>query len=233
MSDNFEKVKEEVFEFMSKGNYKAPSMLLINTFKSIKKADIPRFGDLLAEIARKFPEIFREIIYIAFQYYLRNYKEKDILFELEKYFLEKFCLMSGEIIIDSFYGSLRETYTHINKGRIFVTNARVIACGYGRVTGATVAYGPRTGKAIKKDFLHAVKGTELRKSMSRNLESMNIIPYGFSYPIHSAHKIKRGKSAITYWINVKIYITPGKMNDRARKEEILNNIENILIKNQL
>ena len=31
---------------------------------------------------------------------------------------------------------------------------------------------------------------------------------------------------------MKVYITPGKMKDRARKEEILSNIEKMLIQNQ-
>lgn len=232
MSENLDKVKEEVLDFMSKGNLKKPILLLSNTFKSIEKADIPKFGDLLAEIARKFPEMFIEKIYLGFQYQLRSYKKKDILYELEKYFIENFCLKKGEILVDSFYGSLRETYNYISKGRIFLTNIKIIACGYPILTSATSSIGPKTFSQIGKDMKHMSTGASIRRSMNKSIRGMNILPYGYHYPIFSAYKIKKGKSAISYRTNMKVYITPGKMKDRARKEEILSNIEKVLIQNQ-
>lgn len=233
MGENLDKIKKEVLDFMSKGDYMKPSKLLNATFRSIDKTDIPRFGDLLGELARKYPEMFIEQIYIAFQYQLRRYKEKEILYELDKYIIENYCLMEGEILVDSFYGSLRETYNHINNGRIFLTNFRVIASGFPLPTGTTSSIGPQTFSQIKKDMIHGATGAALRKSMNKNIKDLNIIPYGYYYPIHNAYRIKRGKSAVSYKVNMKVYITPGKMKEnRARKEEILSNIEKILIQNQ-
>jgi len=233
MGENLDKVKKEVLDFMSKGDYIKPSKLLNATFRSIDKTDIPRFGDLLGELARKYPEMFIEKIYIAFQYQLRNYKKKEILYELEKYIIENYCLMEGEILVDSFYGSLRETYNHINKGRIFLTNFRVIACGFPLLTDATSPIGPKKGSQIRKDMIHGATGAALRKSMNKHIKELNIISYGYYYPIHNANRIKRGKSAVSFKANMNIYITPGKMKEnRARKEEILSNIEKILIQNQ-
>lgn len=233
MGENLDKVKKEVLDFMSKGDYITPSKLLNATFRSIDKTDIPMFGDLLGELARKYPEMFIEKIYIAFQYQLRNYKKKEILYELEKYIIENYCLMEGEILVDSFYGSLRETYKHINKGRIFLTNFRVIACGFPLPTGTTSSIGPQKFSQIRKDAIHMAKGATLRKSMNKHTKELGVIPYGYYYPIRNADKIKRGKSAVSFKTNMNIYITPGKMkDDRARKEEILSNIEKNLIQNQ-
>ena len=140
--------------------------------------------------------------------------------------------MKSEILVDSFYGSLRETYNHINKGRIFLTNIKIIACGYPIPTGTTSSIGPKSFYQINKDMKHMSTGASIRKSMNKSIKGMNILPYGYHYPIYSAHKIKKGKSAIRYRTNMKVYISPGKMNDRARKEEILSNIEKMLIQNQ-
>jgi len=233
MGENLDKLQEEVLGLMSKGKYIAPVKLLIPTLKSIEKTDIPRFGDFLVDLARMYPDLFIEKIYIAFHFKARKLVSQEILYELDKYIIDNYCLLEGEIPVDLFLGSLRETYNHINNGRIFLTNFRIIACGYPLITGTTSSIGPKSFAQIGMDFAHAKKGETLRKSMNKSINKLDVITYGYYYPIHNARKIKKGKSHISYKVNMKVYITPSKsIKDRARKEEILSNIETLLIQNQ-
>lgn len=233
MGENLDKVKEEVLGLMSKGEYIAPVKILIPTLKSIEKTDIPRFGDLLVDLALTYPDLFIEKIYIALQFKARKSISQEIMYELDKYIVQNYCLMEGEILVDLFLGSLRETYNHINNGRIFLTNFRIIACGYPLITGTTSSFGPKSFTAIGRDFAHAKKGEALRKSMNKSIKELDVITYGNYYPIRNARKIKKGKSHVSYKVNMNVKITPSKLiKDRTRKEEILSNIEKLLIQNQ-
>lgn len=242
---NLDSVKEEVMDFMDKGKYIKPSKLLNTAFKSIEKTDIPSFGDLLVELARKYPELFIEKIYVGFQFLVYKKDPQDILYELDKYIIEKYCLLEGESITDFFHGELGDKYNKI-AGRIFFTNLRVIASGLVIPISKSGAGGKYSFSALRKDIIRHAISKAIRKALNKDVKDLEVLAYGLYYPIYNAYKIKREKSAVSYNVdveyerkgktkveNLKLRISPGKMKeDLTRKEEILSNIEKILVQNQ-
>jgi len=247
---NIENIKKQILDFLSIGDIKKALKLLVDLIRSIEIKDIPQFGEIFADYARKDPKRSANNLYTTFQLMLRKRSQplQEKLYELDKYLIEKYCLFEGETISDSFYGSLHETYLKVNKGQIFLTNQRIIACGHPTMT-SIVKGGPtsmKTKYGYAKDFNHQMKGIAIRESLYKPATESGIMTYGFAFPILNAYKIKRGKSTVQYTINVE-YETQGKFydaklnvkvsidkikGDKERKEEILNNLEKTLIKNQ-
>lgn len=248
MTINLANVKEEAMGFMDKGKYIKPTKLLYKTLRSIQETEIPRFGDLLVELARKYPDLFIEKIYVTLQFQTRKNFPQNILFTLDKYIIENYCLLQGESIKDSFYGILIDKYYYI-RGRIFLTNLRLIISGYAEPRSKSVA---STGLIstlwkVRKEFIRTAIGRAIRKSLNTEIEDFELTPYALYYPIHNAYKIKKGKSAVSYKVDIEyerkgkskvetlnVNVSPDKSlkKDPARKEEILSNIETLLIQNQ-
>ena len=247
MAINIENIKKQILDFVSRGDLKKALYLLNDVIRSIEKPDIPRFGEIIAELARKDYKKFGYGAHDSLQ--LLNRKKsrslQECFYELDKYLIENYCLLEGETISDSFYGSLNDTYYHIKNGQIFLTNQRVIACGF-PLTISVTGPGLKTTYGLEKHLSHVMKGAYIRESLNKPAIQSGIMTYGYYYPIRNAYKIKRGKSAVQYTINVEYEIKGktygaklnmklalGKMKgNQARKEEILNNLEKTLIKNQ-
>ncbi|MHA1375046.1 MAG: hypothetical protein ACTSR7_12205 [Promethearchaeota archaeon] len=245
MAINLASVEEEVRNFMKNGKYLKPAKLLNTIFRSIERAEIPSFGDLMANLAQEFPDLFIQKIYIAFQFQLRKNFPQEILYELDKYIIENYCLLEGETITDFFYGNLRDKYTLIS-GRIFLTNLRLIVIGYPTPVSKSSSPVTKSFSALRKELIHIAIGRAIKRALYKDLKDLELITYGSYYPIYNAYKIKRDKSAVRYNVdveyerkgkkqveNLKLKVSPGKMKEElARKEEILSNIENLLIQYQ-
>jgi len=250
---NIENIKKQILDFLSKKdmkNNKKALKLLVDLIRSIEIKDIPQFGEIFADFARKDPKRSANNLYTGFQMWLRKRSQptQEKLYELDRYLIEKYCLFEGETISDSFYGDLLETYLHVSKGQIFLTNQRIIACGLSYLTSIVKAgmTATPTKYGYAKENAHQMKGITIRESLFKPAFESGIMTYGFPFPIRNAYKIKRGKSKVQYTINVEyetqgkfydaelnVKVTPDKIKgDKVRKEEILNNLEKTLIKNQ-
>ena len=243
MTVNLDNFREEFMNYLDNGKLKLGLKLLNTAFRSIEQTDIPRFGDLLGEFARKYPELF-EKIYIAFQYQLRHNFPQETLYKLDKYFIEKYCLLENETITDSFIGALTDKYNFI-KGRIFLTNLRLIVSGYPKPIDKKFTPKP-SFSSLRREIIHIYIGVAIRKALKKDIKDLEIINYGHYYPIYNAYKINRAKKRVSYKVDVEyerkgktkvenmtITVSPGKMKeDLVRKEEILSNIEKILVLNQ-
>jgi len=253
---NIENIKKQILDFLDIKDLKQAKKaliglkLLVDLIRSIEIKDIPQFGEIFAEVARKHPKYTANNLNKSFQLMLRKRSQptQEKLYELDRYLIKKYCLFEGETISDSFYGDLRTTYLHVSKGQIFLTNQRIIACGRSYLT-SIVKEGPtamKTKYGYAKENAHQMKGITIRESLFKPAFESGIMTYGFPYPIRNAYKIKRGKSKVQYTINVEyetqgkfydaklnVKVTPDKIKgDKERKEEILNNLEKTLIKNQ-
>ena len=247
MSQTLLDIKNEIIDYVSQGKYFKPSKLLGKTFQNIDQAKINEFGDILVEIIKKDPDLFTTKIYEGLMFFSRN-SHQDKFYELDKYILDKYGLIEGENVIDFFYGRVIDNYSKIS-GRIFLTNLRLIASGdLTRLSkggsGSKSLVG--TVRLIKKGLISLAIGNAIRKALNKDIGEVGILPYGYHYPVYNAYKIKRTKSAIIYNTNIeyerkgkskteKLFISVGpskKLKDLSRKNEILDNIENLLTQNQ-
>ncbi|NVM19727.1 MAG: hypothetical protein HWN80_18645 [Candidatus Lokiarchaeota archaeon] len=251
---NIEKIKKQILDFLSKKdmkNAKKAVKLLIDLIRSIEIKDIPQFGEIFADFARNDPKYSANNMIIGLQLMLRKRSQpvQEKFYELDKYLIEKYCLFEGETILDSFYGSIQETYQHVKKGQIFLTNQRIIACGLQVLTSIVQAIPGvvmPTKYGYAKNFNHMMTGGAIRESLCKPALEAGIMSYGFVYPIHNAYHIKKKGSGVQYILGID-YEVQGKTygarldvqvsidkikGDKVRMEEIKKNLLEALNENQ-
>lgn len=239
-------IKNKIFELMDQGKYRKSAKILEDAFHRIDHTNLSEFGDLIVELVRKDPESFTEKIYVWFEFLFRK-SPQEKLYELDKYIIENYGLIKGENVLDSFYGSLADNYRQIS-GRVFLTNLRIIASGHtipkSKTSGSKSLIG--TASLIRKGLIHVAIGKAIRKTLNKDIDELELLPYAYYYPIYNAYKVKRGKSGVTYHLNIDyerkgktktekldiIVSIAKKIKDPSRKTEILNKFENLLTQNQ-
>ena len=187
-----------------------------------------QFGDFIAEFLRADAEFFMEKVNSIFAK-ASKLPFGDLL-ELDKYILEKYCLMPNEQILKVVNGVVYEKKL-MAMGRIFLTNFRLIVCGHQQTRSAQQTVG-RRGGLIEVAIRGAVtsKRKHIRKAINRALSAEttahNVLEWGYVYPVTNALKLKRAKNAVRYDIIIETEKKPIKLNlqvmpQRVRKEDKL------------
>ena len=181
------------------------------------------FFDVIGDIYRRAPVFFMLEIYPKIKSKFRKVYGNEGSRVMDKYILEKFGLDEGEQILFEFDGeilltALKQFKFEVNKGRIFVTNHRLIAhgnCLFTLIVGAGNERAFRSYISTDHTYLKPC--------------------YGYSFPIKNLYSLtplsdfqrQNKKRKLTYFsIGRKIEINPSKKeNTLDRLYEILNEFQ--------
>jgi len=215
--------------------------------------------DILGELTVKDSEYFMEQLYPFRSRDVRDinlgsitlslFKNSpyQVLIEMEEYILKNYCFLEGEDIKTVFYGTVGDKKT-VTLGRIYVTNYRLIVSGSQTVQSAQskTTLRPSIASVLVRSGITRYRKA-IRKAITeafrKDLTEWNIGEWGHYFPIYNAKNVKRGKSSISYAIdvetekkriNLKIKIFPRILKGQSKKEfqeqkmESLNQIEDLL-----
>ncbi|KKM79290.1 hypothetical protein LCGC14_1351400 [marine sediment metagenome] len=220
--------------------------------RCLKKSELPleETLDLLGELMRMDNVYFMEKIYPIL---VNQTKYSPILqnLDVDKYMLEKFCMIQGETFLAMGNAKISESKT-ITSGKIFVTNYRIIMCGEQvvRSAQATVKTRPHLiGSIMRSGITHKRKALRkaITKALSSEISNFDIVEWGYYFPISYAQNIKRTDKMISYFVKIetekknikmKLKITPKKLKKQPKLEfqeqgrKLLDQIEELLVQNQ-
>jgi len=166
------------------------------------------FFDILGEVFKSNPEDYMKNLYGEVRKTVKKLYGDEKLNEMERYFIEKYCLYDGEQILFVFDGNLIQNAKmlkpfFIDSASFFLTNKRIIAQG------------------------------KLKGPFHRYSSELGI--YGYVIPIKNIYRLKRDSNSIRYrtilgdrvsGINLKIALG----ESQAKREEEINTIFKILSK---
>ncbi|MHA2289853.1 MAG: hypothetical protein ACXABG_13800, partial [Promethearchaeota archaeon] len=205
------------------------------------------FFDAVGETFIMQPEFFMNELYPVFMERIAKIIGVDKRKEMERYILEKFCLLGDEEIIYELEGNITQKDTglgrrpvelSISSGDIFLTNYRLIAHGMLEVFGdrSIWAVSWRNFVPTWRSMLNPwVKQKRLKpgsKAIERGKDLVDSNPiFGYQFPndIYKA-SLHAGSGCITYLVEhdelrCLILIKP---TDRSKRDENLNNIFDML-----
>lgn len=226
-------IEKDIFEYIEKGNYRKPAALLSDLLKRLEITQIDSFVDTLSRVlkTKKGPKIAKAFIRLN-----RKIKDKNKLYETELILIKKHMLIDEECLIDSFFGTLESGFETV-KGRIFLTNYRIIASGYQKEKAAPHSGGPRVqtpskirlvsnlAKDIKdtKKFVTFLKG--IRISMNFGFYSEDQIQYGAYYPLSYPNEIDVSTRSLKF--------STTEINEYIGKFSYLSDYERVFISNKI
>ncbi len=187
--------------------------------------------DFLGQLTQKDSEYFMEVIYPNVQNLLGNAPIPELI-KMNEYMLKKYCFLEGENIITSFIGDVDEKKT-TTKGIIFLTNYRLIVCGFQSTRSAQKKVrvgGPSlTGMLVRSGITHHRKAITkaITKAFRKDLTEWNIGEWGYYFPIYKARKLNRSNNMLTYVVDIetekkpislRIYIMPTRLKKQPKAE---------------
>jgi hypothetical protein len=202
--------------------------------------------DILGELALRDPDFFMDNIYPFRPMTLRDLTPAKMpvvqffgrpfpqVVEMEEYILKNYCFLEDEEIKTVINGSVHDKKTE-TKGRIYLTNYRLIVSGNQKVRSAQPKGG--TGRHLSSIPSALIRSgitrhrKAVRKAISdafrKDLKEWNIGEWGYYFPIYNAKDLKRGKRDVSYTvdvetekglINLKIKIVPIKLEYENKKK---------------
>ena len=204
------------------------------------------FFDAVGETFKLNPGFFMKELYQKFRGNMGRILGAEKRKEMEKYIIEKFCLLEGEQILYDLKGNIKQTELFeqkpsgkyktgtspvkisVSSGNLFFTNYRIIAQGELKVSG-----GRSTSLLPTLLKRYAWTGDTIRAKRRKIIfESSPIFGYQFPIKLHwGLGKIKL-LHIVGYYVNIdkfrsNISIKP---TDKSKREEHLNKIFDILRK---
>jgi len=182
-------IEKDIFEYREKGKYRKSAALLSDLLERLEITQIDSFVDMLSRVLKteKVPKIAR-----GFNNLNRKIKDKNKLYEIELRFIEKHLLIDGERLIDSFFGTLESGFETV-KGRIFLTNYRIIASGFQKEKAPPQSGGPRIQTPGKISLVtNLAKGYKDYKDYKNYDRFLNMIRYSLNYGFYSVNQIQYG-----------------------------------------
>lgn len=183
--------------------------ILRNVYENTKDIDRKIFYDFLGEVLRENPALQEGKKYFKF---LKAYdeiitklirsKKTTILYvlELEKYFLEKYCLFENEEMISFFHGNIVFKKYYFGR-RVFFTNLRIITLSHAIKLGGST-FIPWAGLIFNTIMAVSAKINKMQKSSviksAEGSEYINTVNFGLQFPLShltaiTLNKAKRGK----------------------------------------
>ena len=188
-------------------------------------------ADFYVELSKRNPDHFMDHVYPNLQF-ASKYRPAGEIDEINDYVLKKYCLLDGEEILTTFYGTVSEKKT-VSTGKIHLTNYRLISLGrqitksaqkqmYGRppsITSMLIRSGiTRHRKAVQRAIV---------RTFHKDLKEWDLPEWGYYYPIYHARKIKGSKKAVSYTVDVEtekkaisvnITIAPSRLRTQSKDE---------------
>lgn len=229
--------------------------ILKKVYGKIKDSNLMILYDFLGEILIENPALQEGKNHSRFLKGYSDFIDKskipyEHVLKMEKYFIEKYCLLENEEILCSFLGGIRLKKT-IFLNRVFITNSRIIVLAFIQKSGGGV-YMPWAGFVF--NMITAVESQirkKLKSSIAKSIEGSVSVPvdkpyFGFQFPISHPTAItlptcQKGKlkgrikyvkfTSVTETGSFDLEIFQKSKNDSYR-DEIFNKIAEILQKIQ-
>lgn len=205
------------------------------------------FFDAVGETFRLNPDFFMKELYNTFMNKMGKIIGAEKRKEMERYVIEKFCLLEDEQILYELKGNIKQTELleqkpsgkykmdnlplkiSVNTADIFITNKRMIGHGMLKASGGEKTKGGIFYLTSLWVFTGGSKKTERKKAL---IESSPV--FGYQFP--TKNHIGLGKSKllhiIAYIVNIdKLKCTISiKPTDKVKREEQMNKIFDLLRK---
>lgn len=168
------------------------------------------------------------------------------IFKLEKYFVEKYCILENEEISISFFGTIKFKKTYF-QSRIFITNFRIIVLSSSYKPSGGSVFIPWAG-LIFNMFMAVEAGIRktIESSITKSLNgsvSTNKVIFGFQFPISHLTSIvwstwgkkkkkEKGRKSIKFTSTIETKSDDLEIVQGDGGEEILNKLVELLNKNQ-
>lgn len=205
----------------------------------------PEYFEIVGEAFKLNPDFFMKEIYETFMSKLVRMTGVEKRIEMEKYILEKYCLVEGEEILFDCSGNVKQVELieqqesgkykmdtmpltiSVHSGHVFLTNYRLIAQGSLKVKG-----GERT-----KGFLFWATDLWVFTGKSKRTERKNTlieaVPlFGYQFPIDNHWGLSKSKllHVVAYFVNMgkKKAVISIKPTNKSKREEEMTRIFNIL-----
>lgn len=187
--------------------------------KMITLPDIPlnEIYDMIGELLIKDSEYFMENVYPLLLKSLKRIDSSQMT-EMDIYILRNFCFLEEEEIVATFFGSILESKV-TSTGRIYLTNYRLILSGTQEVRSAqSKMVGPGRpgliGMAFRAGITRHRKAVRraITKALRKDIESLNLVEWGYYFPIHEAYDIQIVKNGISYSVTIETEKKPMKMS---------------------
>jgi hypothetical protein len=200
----------------------------------IKTSDIPlnEIYDMIGELLNLDSEYFMEFVYPNLISLLKRIDISQMI-EMDMHILKNFCLLEGEDIVVAFNGMISESKV-TSRGRIYLTNYRLILSGTQEVRSAqSKMVGPGRpgliGMAFRSGITRHRKAVRraITKALRKDITSLNLVEWGYYFPIHEAQNITKGKIGISYSVTVEtekkpitmsINVVPMKLKTQSQED---------------
>lgn len=197
--------KEDYYEFF-------------NTLKEVYNKALPInntiFYDFLGNILKKIPDLFNSKFLKDYNFHISKLLLDTQIIKMERYILNKFCSFENEYILTYFLGYT--TYKSLKiKGRIFITNLRIIILGEIQKkddSGELWPYG--SGMILLDEIIDGISLIKNRKVLE-DMNFTNQIPiFGYNFPLYQTNNCSYTQNTIRFSLklpqnkkNKKIIIT--------------------------
>ena len=188
-------------------------------------------ADFYVELSKRNPDYFMDHVYPGLQM-ASQYRPAEEVNEINEYVLKKYCLLEGEEILATFYGTVSEKKT-TSTGKIHLTNYRLISLGRQITRSAQkkvqVGRPSITGMIIRSGITRHRKAVQraIVRAFHKDLKDWDLPEWGYYYPIYHARKIKGSNKAVSYIVDVEtekkavsvsITITPLRLKIQSKDE---------------
>ncbi|MFX1593671.1 MAG: hypothetical protein ACFFCL_13345 [Promethearchaeota archaeon] len=218
----------------------------LRTNKKIQQPSDSEFFDLVGESFKLNPDFFMKELYKTFMNKMGKIIGAEKRKEMEKYIIEKFCLVEGEQILYECKGNVKQTELieqkasgkykmdsfpltiSVSSGDIFLTNYRIIAHGLLKVKG-----GESSSWFVWTSTLWVFTGGSKRREKKDDLIEASPL-FGYQFPIKNHWGLSKSTllHLIAYFVQMeKIKGTISiKPTDTSKREEDMSKIFDFLRK---
>ncbi len=196
--------------------------------------------NIVAGVFNTAPEYFMRKIYKSFNKLITNLLSDEKILELEKYVLKLISLLPDEEFISIFPGKLIQNDSQV-KGRIYLTNYRVLALGKWGATALSMfgaaAIGSSTGSGGSNVAVFMGINAYIQEHLQANLQkvmrndvSLDKPCFGYQYPILKVFKIVRTSNNVKYRTVIRYHkggkLKRKRLNIKIFPKKLVNETEN-------
>jgi hypothetical protein len=210
-STDFQELKSEILDLISKKKHGNVVKKLLGGFKKLEASEYDAMGEIFKAIIQADVEQFNDKIYKGFMF-MASAKYGPKLIDFEKHFIENFCKLPGEEFVVIADGWLQDGNSEIT-GMLYVSNYRIIASGKKEIKQARLSGMGLEFIRLGSYAVHKSVSDSIAKSVAADMEASNILNYGHIYPIKNNYDIeekKIKKGVVKYKVDVPFTDKKGK-----------------------
>ncbi|MFX1391089.1 MAG: hypothetical protein ACFE9Z_13575 [Promethearchaeota archaeon] len=246
---------EELKDLLAKNKAKKLSKNLAIILTE-NKENIGDFYNLLVELIKHNSANFFRNCYFRIKNEASKIISATALHEMDKYFLDNYAFSEVEKLLTSFRGVFKLPKAKLT-GFLYLTKFRILGDGFLEEKGKSApGMGPKSLVGVAVEMRREAQRNAIKKALIAALgdkfteDALAIFPY--NYPVMDAYNIKKSNKSISYTVTIRYQTKKGKEKEEvltfevipkkeksetadsynSRKEQILNAIEEVLLKAQ-